>query len=154
MLEKKLNIWDKLKSPEPMLICITTNSVVVGQGKTRRAVMGAGVAKAAKLKFPGIDVNLAKWLDQHGNVPGRIYQIGVEQYIVSFPTKDHWKYPSKLELIKQSAFRLKAGWQKLGSQHTVYLPRPGCGLGGLQWNEVRKVISPYFEEANFIITHF
>ena len=115
--------------------------------------MGAGVAKAAKLKFPGIDINLASWLDRHGNVPGRIYQIGVEQYVVSFPTKDHWRYPSKLELIKQSAFRLKAGWQKLGSQHTVYLPRPGCGLGGLQWNQVRKVISPYFEEPNFIITY-
>jgi hypothetical protein len=71
--------------------------------------------------------------------------------IVSFPTKNHWKDPSDIGLIKQSALELvemtdQAGWNK------VYLSWPGCGLGGLNKEQVRKVIQPIFDDRFYILT--
>ncbi|MDJ0719078.1 MAG: hypothetical protein QNJ54_33440 [Prochloraceae cyanobacterium] len=117
--------------------------------------MGAGVAKQALMRYPNIDLKLANWLTEHGNVPGRILDIssdyGEDSWLFSFPTKNDWRSRSSLELIERSAMRLRSGWLKLGGRHQVVLPRPGCGLGGLTWSEVKSILSKYFLEDSFAI---
>ena len=103
-------------------ITIPTNGVV---GVNGRAVMGAGVALIAKQSFENIDLVLGKQIKKYGNIPtyigGFISNINKEHYnVFSFPTKNHWKDPSDLDLIINSANILGAMYQGTA----LYMPKP------------------------------
>ena len=128
-------------------ICVTTNGIIRQNG---RAVMGAGIAKAFRDRFPGIDKNLATHILRCGNVPG---DLGVYEgcLVISFPTKYHWTEDSDLELIGQSAELLVELVNNL-ELSTVYLPRPGCANGHLSWDDVKPVIEQYLDDRFIIVS--
>jgi O-acetyl-ADP-ribose deacetylase (regulator of RNase III) len=123
--------------------CIPTNSTLNGRG---RAVMGAGVAKDARDRFPGADSYLGLALAANGHctqVIGEFVSFAsklMPVVLVSFPTKTDWWKPSTAELIAKSAVELmdlvdREGWER------VLLPKPGCGKGGLNWEyQVRPIL--------------
>jgi hypothetical protein len=138
------NIWE-IKCDA---ICITTNGVIRNDGK---AVMGAGIAKQAKDKFPGIDDLLGAFLKLGGNNVHLILEAPNTPALVSFPTKNDWIDNSPLELIIRSSRQLveltdQKGWGK------VVLPRPGCGNGNLDWNVVKCQIETILNDRFFVIT--
>lgn len=57
-------------------------------------------------------------------------------------TKDHWKDPSRIEWIKLGMSNLFSDSQELGF-NKVAIPKIGCGLGRLDWHEVRPIIEAY-----------
>ena len=127
-------------------ICVTTNGMIRKDG---RAVMGAGVAKAFRDRYEGLDYTLAKSLRENGNV---VSDLGIKEgyHIISFPTKNNWKDNSDINLIEQSAKQLVQLADKLNLT-TVWLPQPGCTNGHLDWETVKKVIEPYLDDR-FIVT--
>jgi len=64
------------------------------------------------------------------------------KWIINFPTKAHWRYPSKLEWIVKGLTDLKKVIVEKNIK-SVALPPLGAGNGGLDWNDVR----PKIEEA-------
>jgi O-acetyl-ADP-ribose deacetylase (regulator of RNase III) len=64
--------------------------------------------------------------------------------IINFPTKIHWKDPSYYNNIK---FGLKSLVKiiKECNIKSIAIPKLGCGCGGLDWDEVKKIIE---EEMN------
>ena len=151
MLEISGDIFDrdswsyKPTTPE-IALCVTTNGMVKANGQ---AVMGAGMAKAFTKIYPQLPVILGQRLACGGNqVHYLLTQNNV--YILSFPTKHHWRDSSDLALIKNSAQTL-AELAILKPYCTFVLPRPGCGLGGLSWFMVRDAISPMLPDNCWII---
>lgn len=126
MLEVKGNIWDFYDKGET--ICITTNKIV--KKSNCALVMGKGLALEAKNRFPGIEIDWGRAVLFSG---GKTCYFPLQRLIM-FPTKDHWKNPSTIELIRQSFWELTQLMDsyKLGK---VYLPKVGCGNGGLSWEE-------------------
>lgn len=124
---------------------ITTNGMVKNNGA---CVMGRGVARQAKDKFPGIDHELGGLINQHGNRP---FILNKEEGIASMPVKHHWKEQADLELIKDSAHKLVEMADKFGWQD-VLVVRPGCGNGGLNWDDVRPVLEDIWDERFTVIT--
>lgn len=125
-------------------IGITTN------GMTRRdgsAVMGAGLAKQAALRFPTLPKLLGEALRQQGNH----VMAWPEFRLVTFPTKHDWQRPSELALIERSARELL---QVIRVQNlpTIVLPRPGCGLGQLEWDAVRPLLARLWDDRFVIVT--
>jgi O-acetyl-ADP-ribose deacetylase (regulator of RNase III) len=57
------------------------------------------------------------------------------RYIINFPTKRHWKGKSRLEDIESGLTALVAEIDQLGIK-SIAVPPLGCGLGGLDWQEV------------------
>ena len=129
-------------------ICIPTNMIV---DKFGAAVMGAGVALAAKKKFPGIDRNLGYLLKkQYQPCVNLIYNFEKTK-ILSFPTKADWRKKSLVDLIDKSAYEL---WLMTNRNKwtDVVLPPPGCGNGGLDFqHEVLPILMRYFDERFTVV---
>lgn len=136
------NMWDI----EADAYCITTNGFVKKNGE---AVMGAGCAKEARNKFPGIPKILGDMITKCGNRVCPLWKDG--PFIVSFPVKHAWWETADLKLIEQSAADLMLmanmlEWRK------VLLPRPGCGNGKLKWEDVKEVLLPVLDERVWVVS--
>lgn len=135
---------------------VTTNGIVK---KDRRLVMGAGIAKYCRDNYEGIDKYLGTIVTSYGN---HVYAAGTHYdknrhtaiqnvTVISFPTKHHFKDPSNIGLIRRSCQELKQIADNLGLQK-IYLPAPGCGLGGLDYKtEVRPVLQEELKDDRFIL---
>jgi hypothetical protein len=149
MLEDKIDLFNPPKYIDA--ICITTNGITRYNGSL---VMGKGVALGAKEKFLGIDERLGKLVKSGGN---HVYLAwmwehnGKPTFVLSFPTKNHWKDTSDLNLIIQSSGELVRVVDQLALDK-VLLPRPGCANGGLSWEQVKSAIGPILDDR-FVITH-
>jgi len=119
---------------------VTTNGIVKKNGE---AVMGAGIAKQAALRFPRLPTMLGDYLKKRGNHVG----IFEEFKIITFPTKNHWKDASSLRLIDQSCIEIAS--TPMGVKFVM--PKPGCGLGGLQWEDVRKVCEKRLDDRFIVL---
>ena len=112
------------------VVCIPTNGFIKRNGT---AVMGRGVARQARQKFTGLEFTVGDHIKHFGNVVG--YIDWFDHWFLVFPTKHHWSEPSDLDLIEASARQLRD--LALADPTTIFvLPRPGCGNGGLDWEEV------------------
>ena len=61
------------------------------------------------------------------------------KWLINFPTKKHWRHPSRLEWIVDGLSDLRSVIQERKIQ-SIALPPLGCGNGGLEWTEVRPEI--------------
>src|SRR5688572_2369776 len=134
--------------------CCTTNMVVKNSGEL---VMGAGIAKdfAERFKYlPSMWGKALSDLFKRKVEPGLLVDYGpVHHYpsLVAFPTKYNYKDPSSTTLIQKSAQQLKILANALGWKN-VLLTRPGCGLGGLNWeSEVKPMISKILDDRFYVI---
>lgn len=150
MLEQTGNLWDLAKLPD--ILVISTNGFVKKNGE---CVMGRGIAKEAKDKFPKIALDLGQRINMFGN---SVFDLGCygSYYIFSFPVKHNWWEKADIELIEMSAQQLVSAIDSHGDDAentvTVYLPRPGSGNGGLNWDDVKKVISPILDDRFVAVT--
>jgi len=112
-------------------------------------VMGKGIALQFKQAFPDIFKQYAKDC-KAGNVQiGKMHVVPVEgltnpKYIIHFPTKKHWRHPSKLSYIEEGLDDLVQVVQTLDVE-SIALPPLGCGNGGLDWSVVRPLIINAFK---------
>lgn len=107
-------------------------------------VMGKGIALMFRDAFPA---NTAAYQEaaKAGQVKvGRVFvthHAGLmgPRWIINFPTKKHWRHPSKLEWIQEGLADLVCVVRKLGIR-SIALPPLGSGAGGLEWSHVRAEI--------------
>jgi len=144
MKEMVGNIWEQKDADA---ICVTTNGIVKANGEL---VMGKGIALEAKQRCSYLSKRLGQLVTGLGN---SVHPIGTEDCIIfSFPTKHHYKDNSDIELIKKSAVELVEWINKMNFK-VIYLPRPGCGCGGLNWKDVKKVLEPMLDDRFIVITN-
>lgn len=163
MQEIKGNIFDCTKNSDA--ICITTNGIV---GATGLAVMGAGTAGEASRRWPNVRANLGRALKALGNLPyvigyldqesnyhdpdiNHIKNKGQDCLIISFPTKNDFRFKSDVALIEKSAKLLVKITDRLKLQK-VCLSRPGCSNGKLLWADVKKILEPILDDRFYIVS--
>jgi len=107
-------------------------------------VMGKGIALMFKQSFPANFHAYEEACKRKEVRVGRMFitetdASGVPRYIVNFPTKQHWRNPSRLEWIVEGLQDLRCVIEdkKISS---IALPPLGCGNGGLDWAVVRPEI--------------
>lgn len=105
--------------------------------------MGAGLAKAFKSAYPLMFKSYVAACRSGELQVGvmHVYPIGglLPRYVINFPTKQHWRNPSKLEYVERGLIALREVITDL-ELSSVAVPALGCGLGGLEWTVVRPMI--------------
>ncbi len=116
---------------------VITNTVnVVG-------VMGAGLAFEFKNRHPQMFSDYKKRCEASEVKPGKPYLWEDDHsQILNFPTKRHWKDPSRIEDIEAGLKYLAQNYQHMEIE-SIAIPPLGCGLGGLKWSDVRPLIEKY-----------
>lgn len=110
---------------------ITTNGTYRRDG---RAVMGRGCAMEAKERYPSLPARLGLRLQDEGNHVYVFEDIGV----ITFPVKEKWFYQAEVTLIAQSVREFE---KILDPKSSYTIVRPGCGNGGLKWEQVRPYLN-------------
>lgn len=110
-------------------------------------VMGRGVALQFKQTFPENFKVYKKACDEGKVRLGAMFVVDLgglqnPRYIINFPTKKHWRGKSRHEYIESGLEALVAEIQRLGIE-SIALPPLGCGLGGLDWNQVYRHIKEH-----------
>ena len=160
MIEKVGDFWQEVGEYVYNAICCTTNTFVKYNGDL---TMGAGIALDFRNKFPFLPELWGKIISTRqkaikSNIIVTKYDIHkcvleVPQYIVAFPTKYHWKNDSDINLIKESTEQLVCVANAL-CWPDILLPRPGCYMGGLNWEtQVKPILEPLLDDRFTIITN-
>lgn len=110
-------------------------------------VMGKGLALAFKQKYPD---NFKQYQIACKNNEVKVGQLFVTehqfgQFIINFPTKQHWRGKSQLSWISEGLRQLKAF---IIANHikSIAIPALGSGLGGLDWALVKAEIDDVLQE--------
>jgi O-acetyl-ADP-ribose deacetylase (regulator of RNase III) len=107
-------------------------------------VMGKGIALMFKEAFPD-NFNVYEAACKKGEVKiGRMLvterrELLGPKWIINFPTKKHWRNPSRLEWIEEGLQDLKKVILT-NNIRSIALPPLGSGNGGLNWANVRAKI--------------
>jgi O-acetyl-ADP-ribose deacetylase (regulator of RNase III) len=114
-------------------------------------VMGKGIAMQFKKAFPkNFDEYRRAFENQQLDIGKMlVYATGTvfnPKYIINFPTKKHWRYKSKIEYIEAGIPNLIYEVKKFGIK-SVAIPPLGCGLGGLKWSAVLKLLQKSLNEV-------
>lgn len=112
-------------------------------------VMGAGLALQAAHRNPKL-LDKHKFFCNKGFLkPGNPVGVGRYNKYILFPTKNHWKYPSQIRWIQEGLEKVKSWQGALWPPHpeeAIAIPALGCGLGGLDWEDVHNVILNIFKD--------
>lgn len=133
----KINVLSDEAISQSDAICFTSNGVVK---KNSHLVMGAGVAKAFANKYPWLPFKAGEAVKKYGNRVNSFLEPSSKKYILSFPTKYHWKDNSDINLIRKSAIELME-YVEINNWQRVYLPYPGVGCGKLNSHEVSNALN-------------
>lgn len=107
-------------------------------------IMGKGIALQFKQRFPENFRLYAKACSVGQVCTGQMFvtetgDVLGPRWIVNFPTKQHWREPSRLEWIRDGLQDLRRFIIEYRVT-SVALPALGAGLGGLSWPAVRELI--------------
>ena len=135
----QLTTGDLLKQDDVDAIVNTVNCV---------GVMGKGIALQFKNKWPANFKAYAAACRAGLVRPGRMFVhdsggLVKPHYLINFPTKDHWRSPSRIEFIRDGLIDLVAQVRRLDIR-SIAIPPLGCGNGGLDWTQVRPLIEAAF----------
>ena len=115
-------------------------------------VMGRGIAAQFKKAFPENFKAYKKACDNNELRVGKMFVFKLpddlyssQKFVINFPTKRHWKGKSKITDIEMGLKALMDEVRKLGIS-SIAIPPLGCGLGGLDWVEVKPMIKTAFRE--------
>jgi len=111
-------------------------------------VMGKGLAAAFRARF-ALDPAYTNACRQGALRPGGVLPIrvsGRHKWVLCAATKDNWRHPSQLSWVeKLISESLPQAIAECGIT-TIAIPALGCGLGGLDWKEVRALFEKHSEK--------
>lgn len=114
-------------------------------------VMGKGIALQFKKAYPNNFRVYKEACDNNEVSIGKVLivkdesMLGGEKFIINFPTKKHWRQPSKYEYIERGMQSLVAA-VKEHKIKSIALPPLGSGNGGLHWYKVSQIIESHLSE--------
>lgn len=128
-----------------------SNCKIITNATNCVGVMGGGLA-ALFINDPSytdVCVEYNEYCQKVNSYPGpynllqpKIYKNSKGKDVLQFPTKIHWKDPSKIEYIEKGLEKIL---KILEGYDSVAFPKLGCGLGGLDWSVVKPLMKHHLK---------
>jgi O-acetyl-ADP-ribose deacetylase (regulator of RNase III) len=107
-------------------------------------VMGKGVALEFKRLFPEM------YNEYHALCENNKFKVGMlwlykspNKWVLNFPTKKHWRNPSRVEYIEDGLKKFVSTYEQMGIQ-SIAFPPLGCGNGQLDFEiQVQPLMEKY-----------
>lgn len=116
--------------------------------------MGKGIALIFRLQYPNMYQEYKKLCNQGSIQIGKlwIYKEGTgnDNWILNFPTKDHWKYPSKIDYLEKGLREFLNTYKKEGIT-SIAFPLLGSNNGGLDKVTVLNLMKEYLSKCDIPI---
>lgn len=114
-------------------------------------VMGAGIALECRLRYPEMHDKYVQLCDENKINIGMLWIYKApERWILNFPTKKHWKYPSRVDYLRSGLEKFVNTYEVKGVQ-SIAFPLLGADKGGIQQEESLKIMTAYLEKADLDI---
>ena len=109
-------------------------------------VMGAGLALECKLRFPEMYKDYKKLCKENRVKTGKpyVYRCNNDFMVMNFPTKNHWKYPSKIEWLEEGLNYFVTNYEGYEIS-SIAFPKLGSGRGKLDWKNVKPLMENYLK---------
>ncbi len=102
--------------------------------------MGAGIALECRLRYPKMFIRYQEFCNTGQIDIGKIWLYkGDDRWILNFPTKKHWKYPSKEEYLIKGLEKFTNHYSRLGIQ-SIAFPLLGASHGELSSETSLKIM--------------
>lgn len=116
-------------------------------------IMGGGLAYAFARRFPEMNLEYEDFCERGLLRPGMIHtwkwnDNGRKRFILNLPTKDLIRNDSTLRYVSDGIDKLIQHVERY-SMESVAIPALGCGLGGLEWNDVCLLLVNKLSHLNF-----
>lgn len=116
-------------------------------------VMGKGVALVFKLRYPNMFEKYKEYCKSRQIGIGKLWLYKGEAsapWVLNFPTKFHWKYPSKIEYIEKGLQKFLDSYMEKGIT-SIAFPLLGTHNGGLDKKEVLSLMETYLGKCDIPI---
>lgn len=114
-------------------------------------VMGKGIALVFKLRYPRMFDIYKSYCKSKLIDIGKLWLYkGNDPWVLNFPTKVNWKYPSKIEYIERGLEKFVKTYREKGIT-SIAFPILGTNNGGLDKADVLPVMQGYFSQCNIPI---
>ena len=108
-------------------------------------VMGKGIALKFKQLYPDMFKSYQHFCENEMLQIGKLWLYKSEnKWILNFPTKIHWRNPSKMEYIEKGLQKFVATYKEKNIT-SIAFPKLGCGNGGLDWKDVKPMMDRYLK---------
>lgn len=109
-------------------------------------VMGKGIAKKYKQLYPEMYQQYRYFCENDMLEIGKLWIYkDKNKWILSFPTKKHWRTSSKVEYIEEGLKKFVETYEEKGI-YSISFPQLGTGNGGLDWEtEVKPLFEKYLK---------
>ncbi len=116
-----------------------------------KGIMGAGLARDFKKLFP---LMYEDYREKSKNKEIKVSKPYIwknleitNKTVLNFPTKNHWKEPSKMTWIDEGLQYFIENYKQWGVT-SIAFPALGCNLGGLTWIEVKPLMIKHISKLD------
>lgn len=110
-------------------------------------VMGAGIALEFRLRYPEMFERYVRLCETDQIKIGVLWlYTGADRWVLNFPTKTHWRLPSKEEYLRAGLEKFMATYEEKGIE-SIAFPLLGTHHGGLNQDLCMALMQSYLREC-------
>jgi len=114
-------------------------------------VMGAGIALECRLRYPEMHDRYKNLCNEKKIDIGLLWIYkSPDRWVLNFPTKKHWKYPSKKEYLHDGLEKFCNTYKDRGIK-SIAFPLLGADKGGIPQEESLSIMKSYLDKIDLDI---
>ena len=114
-------------------------------------VMGAGIALECRLRYPEMHEKYISLCNDNKIETGLLWLYkSHKRWVLNFPTKNHWKYPSKKEYLYTGLEKFCDSYKEKGIE-AIAFPLLGADKGGISQEVSLSIMRSYLDKIDLEI---
>jgi len=122
----------------------------LAHGCNIKGIMDAGIAREFKRRYPEMFDEYVSYCRSDLLKPGEVHFYrkadGRKPYIVNIATQIIPSRGARIEYVERGLINVSKSYEGWGIR-SLAIPKMGCGLGGLEWVDVNKIVERVFRDS-------